>query len=468
MQRVFVCVLFVSSVASQPQPILADEKPRLLVLTDIGGDPDDQQSLIRLLLYSNEFEIEGLIASSAGTPGELKVAQTRPQLIREIVDAYGEVQPNLLKHASGFPPVESLRNVIKAGNSSRGLKFIGDGHDTEGSKWIIHSADRDDPRPLNITIWGGQTDLAQALWRVRNDRGVEGLKLFLARICIYDIDDQDRLQPWLFENFPDAFYLLAKAPPKHDKREGAYRGMYLGGDESLTSRAWLNEHVRRNHGPLGKLYPAKTWTDPNPHGALKEGDTPSWFFFRPIGINAPPHPEWGGLGGRFRKAERGLWRDVPDHVPVEVGSESKLDPRASVWRWRRFYQNDFQARMDWCVKEFKEANHAPEIRIGDATMTRPVERIAKAGERLTISAAATDRDGHNIGYRWWIYRDAGTYDGMLSLRDATTSSVTMEMPRAAAGNTVHLIVEVTDDGIPPLRAVRRVVLTVQQESALPR
>ena len=43
-------------------------KPRLLVLTDIGGDPDDQQSMIRLLLYANEFDFEGLIATASGTP----------------------------------------------------------------------------------------------------------------------------------------------------------------------------------------------------------------------------------------------------------------------------------------------------------------------------------------------------------------------------------------------------------------
>src|SRR6188474_222554 len=70
----------------------APAKPRLIVLTDIGGDPDDQQSLIRLMLYSNEFEIEGLVASASGTPGDLKAEVVRPELIREIVEAYGKVR----------------------------------------------------------------------------------------------------------------------------------------------------------------------------------------------------------------------------------------------------------------------------------------------------------------------------------------------------------------------------------------
>ena len=228
-----------------------EDKPRLVVLTDIGGDPDDQQSLIRLMLYANEFEIEGLIASASGTPGELKQAVVRADLIREIVNAYGNVRETLLLHAPGYPTKESLLQLVKSGNENRGMEAIGERQDTEGSRWIISAADRADARPLNITIWGGQTDFAQALWRVRKDRGADGLKKFLARLRVYDIDDQDDIQPWIFENFPELFYVLAKSARGADKRTGAYRGMYLGGDESLTSREWIDTHIRHDHGPLG-------------------------------------------------------------------------------------------------------------------------------------------------------------------------------------------------------------------------
>src|SRR5262245_49882781 len=88
-------------------------RPRLLVLTDIGGDPDDQQSLIRLMLYSNELEIEGLIATAAGIPGELKEDIVRPELIREIVEAYGRVRGNLLLHARGYPEAAELLRRTK-------------------------------------------------------------------------------------------------------------------------------------------------------------------------------------------------------------------------------------------------------------------------------------------------------------------------------------------------------------------
>src|SRR6266542_4419566 len=242
--------------SKQPRP---PEKPRLLVLTDIGGDPDDQQSLVRLLVYANEFDIEGLIASAAGIPGELKEDTVKPELIRKTVEAYGEVRDNLLLHRPGYPTSRHLLDRVRAGNPKRGKASLGAGSDTEGSDWIVRVVDRDDPRPVNVAIWGGSTELAQALWRVRNDRSAEGLKQFVAKLRVHAIGHQDDTGPWILENFPDLFYVLSMAPEKHDKREGADRGMYLGGDEALTSLRWIDEHVREQHGPLGALYPSKTW-----------------------------------------------------------------------------------------------------------------------------------------------------------------------------------------------------------------
>ena len=319
----------------------AAERPRLAVLTDIGGDPDDQQSMIRLMVYSNEFDIELLIASAAGTPGELKESITRPDLIRQIIDAYGAVWQNLQRHAEGWPAAESLRARVMSGNPLRGRKHVGEGHDTAASRALIDRIDAGAPeRPLNISIWGGQTDLAQALWRVKQDRGLEGLATFVGRLRVYDIADQDGLADWMRGEFPGMFYILAKAPAGRDRRQAVFRGMYLTGDESLTSRAWLDEHVR-SRGPLGSLYPTTTWTAPNPHASLKEGDTPSWFFFLPLGRNNPADPSQPGWGGQFVRERDGWFRDP--------AAEPGKDPRASVSRWRPDFQQDFAKRMAWCV-----------------------------------------------------------------------------------------------------------------------
>lgn len=437
-----------------------ESRPRLLVLTDIGGDPDDQQSLIRLMLYSNQFTIEGLIASAAGTPGELKEATVKPQLIREIVHAYGVVRDKLASHMTGFPIEAELAARIKAGNPQRGLKAVGENQDTEGSRWIITTADQEDERPLNIAIWGGQTDLAQALWRVRNDRPSDGLATFLKKLRVYDISDQDGIQPWIQENFPDLFYVLAKAAPGQDKREGAYRGMYLDGDEKLTSREWLNEHVRKNHGPLGALYPAETWTAPNPFGALKEGDTPSWFFFLPHGLNDPAHPEWGGWGGRFVPTERRLYRDASDE------SSKTSSARNTVSRWRPAFQADFQARMDWCVQPRDKANHAPIVAVNGDRTQKVLTLQGAAGAALALDASGSaDPDGDKLSYEWFFYPEAGSYRGDAKLADALTAKACLLIPADAAGKTIHVILAVRDSGLPLLVSYRRVIVEAQQKMA---
>src|SRR6185503_6891645 len=136
------------------------------------------------------------------------------------------------------------------GNPQRGRDQIGDAHDTEGSRWIVERIDAGSfQRPLNITIWGGQTDLAQALWRVKKDRGDKGFAHFVQRLRVYDIGDQDKIADWMNTSFPGMFYILGRPPAGADRRQATYRGMYLGGDESLTSREWIDRNVR-SKGPL--------------------------------------------------------------------------------------------------------------------------------------------------------------------------------------------------------------------------
>lgn len=431
-------------------------QPRLLVLTDIGGDPDDQQSMVRLMVHANEFELEGLIATASGTPNELKEKVTKPHLIRELVEAYGQVRANLARHADGFPTAADLLAVVKSGNPNRGRKAIGDRHDTDGSRWIIRCADRPDPRPLNLTIWGGQTDLAQALWRVRQERGRTGLATFIPKLRIYDIGDQDQLVEWIWQEFPGLWYVLAQAPKGVDRRESAYRGLYLGGDVALVSRDWMETNLRQNHGPLGALYPPRTWTAPNPHSAIKEGDTPSWFFFLANGLNEAAHPEWGGWGGRFTNSTARIYRDAHDTVGQTT------DARTTVWRWRPAFQNEFAARLDWCVADaFKEANHPPvAVLNGDATRN-VLQLSAKPGQTVTLSGrGSTDPDGQALTFNWFVYREAGTCEGSIQLDAATGESTAFVAPQVRQRVTLHVILELNDTGTPPLSVFRRAVVTL--------
>jgi hypothetical protein len=322
-----------------PLALAAADRPRLAVLTDIGGDPDDQQSMIRLLHYANEFEIELLVATAIRTRHAPNGPTTRPDLIRQIVHAYGQVLPNLRRHAPGWPEADRLRARIVSGNPRYGRDQIGAGHDSAASQALIAQLDAGTPeRPLNLTLWGGQTDLAQALWRVKQERGPEGFAALARKFRVYDVADQDGVASWMRTEFPGMCYILAQAPAGRAKEEATFRGMYLTGDESLTSRAWLEANVL-SRSPLGALYPVKTYTVPNPHGCLKEGDAPSWLFFLTLGGNDPRDPSQPGWGGQYARQPDGWYRDLP--------ARPGFDPRETVSRWRPDFQRDFARRAAW-------------------------------------------------------------------------------------------------------------------------
>src|SRR6478735_7908342 len=130
-------------------------KHRLVVITDIGNEPDDFMSMVRLMLYSNQIDIEGLIASTSIHQSK----KVSPDLIEKVVSAYAKVQPNLLKHEPGYPTAQKLLSLVKKGLPVYGMEGVGKGKDSEGSEWITKMLEKDDTRPLWVTVWGGPNTL---------------------------------------------------------------------------------------------------------------------------------------------------------------------------------------------------------------------------------------------------------------------------------------------------------------------
>src|SRR5216683_2881120 len=125
------------------------KKLRVIVLTDIEADPDDTQSMIRFLTYSNQWDVEGLIATTS-IHQKTRVA---PESILKVLAAYRQVQPNLLKHEKGFPSYEQLAPLVKKGLPVYGMLGVGKEQDSEGSEWIIKVLDKDNDEPVWIPVW---------------------------------------------------------------------------------------------------------------------------------------------------------------------------------------------------------------------------------------------------------------------------------------------------------------------------
>jgi len=403
------------------------------------------------MLYTNDFDIEGLVASGTHTPEHPKDDALRPELIAEIVRGYGQVYPNLIKNDKNYPTPGYLLSMVKKGNPHRGDR-VGEDKDTEASEWIIKMVDKKDKRPLNICIFGGQVELQQALWKVKRTRSEKDYKQFISKIRVFDVSDQDHIFKQIFAENPSLYYILSQAYPGQDMREGAYRGMYLGGDESLTSLKWLKEHVLEGHGPLGALYPQKTWTAPNPNGAMKEGDTPSWFFFLNNGLSCPEHPEYGSWGGRYQMSEGGYYRDATDSVG------DKNIARATVYRWRDDYQRDFAARMDWCVKGYAEANHAPVASVNGSSDKKPLIIRKKPGQMVQLDGSKSkDPDGGQLRFEWMVYPEAGNFHGNPHLK-SDGAKASLSMPKLEAGTSLHIILKVTDNREQNITAYKRIIL----------
>ncbi|HAX41068.1 MAG TPA: DUF1593 domain-containing protein [Bryobacteraceae bacterium] len=447
-------------------PLLpAETKPRVLVLTDISNEPDDEESLVRFLLYANEFEVEGLVATTSVWLRD----RIRPDIIRETVAAYGQVRANLLLHAPGYPETEKLLGVIKSGQTGFGMEAVGEGRSTEGSKWIIEVVDRPDPRPVWVPVWGGANTLAQALWDVKYSRSPEELEKFVAKLRVYTISDQDDASRWLRVTFPGLFFI---GSPTDVLKPEYWRSTWsgIGGDRHyrnapgenfhLVDNPWLKENIIENHGPLGARYPLVAY--------IMEGDTPSFLNLIPNGLAGDVSPSYGGWGGRYELRRgygetRPIWTDARDTLRLSDNREHTSN-QATIWRWREAYQNDFAARMDWCVQPRNAANHNPAAVLNGIPGRAPVEAIAKAGAVLALSAlGSTDPDGNRLTYRWFVYPEAGTLREAASARVEKHDSAEAQLhlpAKVQRGGTVHVILEVTDSGTPRLTSYRRLIVQV--------
>jgi len=191
---------------------------------------------------------------------------------------------------------------------------------------------------------------------------------------------------------------------------------------------------------LGALYPQEY---------VSEGDSPAFLYSIANGLRNHEDPTYGGWGGRFSKLD-GL-----NNVFVDALDDN--DNRKSLRRWIEDANKDFQARMDYCVSsEYENANHSPIVQIkGKNDIT------VKSGEKVKLDASkSSDPDGNSLTFTWWQYKDAGSYDGFVEINNNELSKADFVAPKVSKPETIHIILNVKDNGSPALNAYQRLIVKV--------
>jgi hypothetical protein len=423
------------------------------------------------------------------------------RFIDDDVDIYESVYRNLRVHRADYPTPAELRSKIRWGN----IEFDGDiSKETAGSNLIRDLLLDDDPEPIYLLAWGGASTIARALKsiqeRYQKTSDWPAVRQRVSRKAILSLSgDQDNTYAsYIHPNWPDIQSLVAG-----QGGVGVGYGAFVFA--SAENAPFFNvDWTRRNisqQGPFGEHYRvwgdgkqmvpgdrfdyfgiagqtaaelrAKgyvVWLPPRPKGEfLGEGDT--FTFFNLID---------NGLGG-YRRDTPGGWAG---HVVVNPSSLKAAPPvQGGAGSFEAFMkslvgigpegpstrapsptpnfvpaaQNDFAARMKWSVTpRYADANHDPVVTI------RGSSRIsARPGERVHLAGEVSDPDGNAVLVRWWRWKDVDTYSGDVTLSNPDSLLTQLRVPDDAnPGDTIQLVLEATDNGVPRLTRYQRVTITV--------
>lgn len=495
-------------------------KPRTIITTD--PELDDLNSMLRLLLHSNEIDIVGLVYCSSqfhfsGDPDHGVEPHRWPAPgsvfhIDQAIDAYEQVHHNLVVHDPRYPTPEHLRSLVAWGN----VADVGDmSADTPGSDLIRRVLLDDEPGRVFLQVWGGHNTVARALKSIEDEfSGSADWDALRERISAKAVVTSFGRQDSTF-----AEYIRPNWPDLESREVSTYvwgyfaRNVVADSDQHLLGADWTRRNVTEV-GPMGAAYRVwgdglqmaegfddedyfglsghtadelaamgyTVWMPPQePGGFISEGDSSNFALLADNGLRSWEHPGWGGWGGRqaVNPDDPASWANS---LTRDLGPDGEPRDDWAAARWTAEFQNDFAARLQWSVTpEYEGANHHPEVDVVEG-----LDLVERPGETVTLTARVSDPDGDPVEIRWWQYREAGTSSALLDLTP-DGPSVTFRIPERAtpdpakvgsyvastdtsappsavgggvAGETLHVICSVTDAGSPPLTRHARVVLTV--------
>lgn len=454
-----------TSDSGQSNPESKDLKPRIVVLTDIAPgerEPDDMESVVRLLSHADLFEIEGFITTSGWNSGGNAYSDEWASYLHTVIDAYEKDLPNLMKRSGqqGFqaieeesgkqrigywPSAEYLRSRHRMGSRYLGKRYLGNDNISPGSEMIIELAEEEDPRPLWILVWGGGNSAAQALWQLKEAGDEERLNKVLSKIRIYTITDQDvdwmqrgqydiSSHKWMRHTFGDRLMFIWD--------ESAWLSQNEIGASNWTSY----ESAIQNKGNMGVVYPKYKYG--------VEGDTPSFLYVLPNGLNTPEKPSQGSWGGYF------VYELSPDSV-TNCFTNMRPEIKEISQKYEKYFYpaifNNFAARMEWAATG--TGNHNPEIVINGIGGMTPIEIEVNPGDKATLDISESyDPDGDSIVYKWWMMPEAGVSLPEECLTVTSTGNAELKIPKDAERGNIHIICECTDSGSIPLTSYRRIII----------
>lgn len=486
-----------SAILPQNNIVNAAERPQTVVMTD--GEVDDMDSFLRFLLYTNDVDVRGIIYSSSmwhykgdgkGTEFESNmkwVKEYHPgkhtdlrwcgtDWIKEYIEKYRSVYPKLVQHDKNYPTADKLQSLVKVGN----IEFEGEmAKDTEGSLWIEKLLLEDSTEPIHFETWGGSNTFARALKSIEDKyKGTAEWQHIYDHVgkkaVLYNIMDQDETyKKYIAINWPN----IKVAFNKEQFASLAYIWNKVAptSQQPYFSGKWMKENILQ--GPIGGSYMTygdghKLAGDPfdvfgdmkkakeigfEKYDLISEGDSPSYLYLVNNGLRSVENFSYGGWSGRLSPSAvvDNVWED--NLASFDYNPESgKMDRFYSQTRWIKDLQNDFAARVAWTLKDYKEANHAPEVKIQEG-----LDLKVKPGQKITLHAEGQDPDGDKLSYKWYQYEEAGSYGAKVSLT-AKESSVSFTVPKnISSGETIHIICEVTDSGEPPITRYARVILQAE-------
>ncbi|TYA74197.1 nucleoside hydrolase-like domain-containing protein [Seonamhaeicola marinus] len=496
MKKIFLLTFLVLSITNSYTQ--TDERVRLIILADMGNEPDEVQQMVHMMLCSNEFYPEGLIAVTGKylrpESNEVYRRVTHPELFHNIIDAYEKVLDNLKKHDTGWHSAAYLHSIVCSGQTGYGIEDVGEGKQSKGSELIIKSLEKEDDTPIWVVVNAGSNTLAQALLDFENKHNTSALKQAISKLRVFENGAQDNAGAWICSRYPNIHWIRSNyqtyaygGPGGKDGDLTVNLGPHFWGNYAYNvsgQNEWLKEHAMNNHGPLGKVYPERRYHGFRDGGLgfMEGGGTIPWIGLVNHGLFDINHPSWGGWGGRFSiekapdfwsrhldiyKDEKSnspfyTYREVSDVWYNEKDKKFYHGNYVPVWRWREAMYNNFKCRMDWCVKPYNEANHQPIAAFGDDTSNSIIEMNVMPEDILDLDASnSSDPDKDSLKYKWWIYNEAGTYPGAVFIENPNDIKTKLHVPSGAAGKQLHVILEVKDtNSIGSLFDYRRIVLNV--------